>query len=358
MKVLLYTEFEKALGKSGLGKAIRHQMRALEENGIPYTTDPKEEHDLIHINYYGPKSYFLARKERRKGTTVVYHAHSTEEDFRNSFILSNLFAPLFRKWICKCYRLGDAIITPTPYSKSLLEGYGLGNITALSNGIDLGLFGPDAEAGRRFREKYGFGPGEKVVLGIGLYLERKGILDFVKMAESLPQYKFIWFGHTNLAVVPGKIRKAVRTKLPNLRFPGYVEQAEIKAAMNGADLYWFPTLEETEGIPALEACACGTKLLVRDIPVFSGWLKDGENAYMAKDFDGFREKIAGILEGTLPDLTEAAFGVAREREIHKVGREMIDVYKKALGKARGAAVDENGGESGGETGGAAGEKTV
>ena len=32
MKILLYTEFEKALSKSGLGKAIRHQMRALEEN--------------------------------------------------------------------------------------------------------------------------------------------------------------------------------------------------------------------------------------------------------------------------------------------------------------------------------------
>ena len=27
MKVLLYTEFENQIGKSGLGKAIKHQMR-------------------------------------------------------------------------------------------------------------------------------------------------------------------------------------------------------------------------------------------------------------------------------------------------------------------------------------------
>ena len=100
MKVLLYTELEKKIGKSGLGKAIKHQMRALEENGIPYTTNPKDDYDIIHINWYGLKSYHLAKKAHRKGKKVVYHAHSTEEDFRNSFKFSNTIAPLFKKWIC------------------------------------------------------------------------------------------------------------------------------------------------------------------------------------------------------------------------------------------------------------------
>ena len=38
MKVLLYTEGLKVVGKSGLGKAINHQKKALESVGIPYTT--------------------------------------------------------------------------------------------------------------------------------------------------------------------------------------------------------------------------------------------------------------------------------------------------------------------------------
>ena len=33
MKVLLYTENEKMIGKSGLGKAIKHQMKALSYAG-------------------------------------------------------------------------------------------------------------------------------------------------------------------------------------------------------------------------------------------------------------------------------------------------------------------------------------
>ena len=101
MKVLLYTEGLKTVGKSGLGKAVKHQINALERNNVEYTLDPKEikNVDIVHINWYLLKSYFLAKKAKRLGKKVVYHAHSTEEDFKNSFKFSNLVAPLFKWWI-------------------------------------------------------------------------------------------------------------------------------------------------------------------------------------------------------------------------------------------------------------------
>lgn len=330
MKVLLYTEFEKQIGKSGLGKAIKHQMRALEENNIPYTTNVKDDYDIVHINFYGPKSYFMAKKAKKNGKKVIYHAHSTEEDFRNSFKFSNTIAPLFKWWICKCYRLGDHIITPTPYSKRLLEGYGLSNISAISNGIDTEFFKKDKKLGKEFREKYGYKDDDKVIMAIGLYLERKGILDFVQLAKMMPEYKFIWFGYTDLKLVPKKIKDAVNTKLPNLIFAGYVEPIMIKSALSGADLYIFPTLEETEGIPIMEACCCKQKAIVRDIPVFDGWLEDGVNVYKAKDIDDFYNKIKGVLEGELPDLTEEGYKGALTRDVHKVGQELVDVYKSVM----------------------------
>ena len=89
MKVLLYTEGEKMFSKSGLGKAIKHQMRALEHVGVEYTTDLHDDYDIVHINFYGPKSYLMAKRAKKNGKKVVYHAHSTEEDFRNSFKFSN-----------------------------------------------------------------------------------------------------------------------------------------------------------------------------------------------------------------------------------------------------------------------------
>lgn len=330
MKVLLYTEVENMVSKAGIGKAIRHQQKALESVGVEYTLNPHDDYDIVDLNLYGPKSYQLAKKAHKKGKKVVYHAHSTEEDFRNSFIFSNQLAPTFKKWLIKCYSQADYIITPTPYSKRLLEGYGLKQpIRAISNGIDLSFF-KNSESPLGFRKKYGYSKEDIVIVGIGLYLERKGILDFVELARRLPEYNFIWFGHVNRAVIPQKIKKALKTNLPNLKFPGYVEPAMIKAALKEANLYIFPTLEETEGIPAMEACAMKCDAIIRDIPVFSDWLEDGKNIYKAKDIDDFEEKIKKLLNKELPSLTEKGYEVAKSRDIQKIGHELKEVYEEVM----------------------------
>lgn len=333
MKVLLYTEGEKMSSKSGLGKAIKHQMKALNCVNIEYTRDLKDDYDIVHINFYGPKSYFLAKKAKKKGKKVVYHAHSTEEDFRDGFIFCKQIAPLFKKWLIKCYSLGDVIITPTPYSKRLLEGYGIKRkIYAISNGIELDLFKKDKEAGKRFRKEYNYTEKDKVIIGIGLYITRKGIVDFVELAKRMPEYKFIWFGYSPLAAATKDVKEAVNTKLDNLVFAGYVEQRVIKDAMNGCDIYLFPTLEETEGIPIIEACACETNAIIRDIPIFDGWLKDGENVYKAKDVDEFEVKIKKLINRELPSLGKKAYDVAKERDIKRVGEQLKEVYESVLKK--------------------------
>ena len=331
MKVCLYTEGEKIVCKSGLGKALYHQEKALESVGIEYTTNVKDDYDILHINFYGPNSYALARLEKRKGKKIVYHAHSTEEDFKNGFIFSKQIAPAFKKWIIKCYNLGDVIITPTPYSKKLLEGYRIKKkIYAISNGIELDKFRVDKHLRKSFREKYNLKETEKVIIGIGLYIERKGIVDFVELARRLPEYKFIWFGYSPLSAATKNVREAVNTKLDNLLFAGYVDQKYIVEAMNGCDLFLFPTLEETEGIPIIEACACKTKALIRDIPVFDEWLEDGVNVYKAKNLDEFEIKIKKIINNELPDLTEKAYEVARSRDIKEIGKELKEVYENLL----------------------------
>ena len=331
MKVFLYTEGEKLFHKSGLGKAIKHQMIALDRVGVKYTTNPKDEYDIIHLNWYGLKSYFLAKNLKKKGKKVVYHAHSTEEDFRNGFIFSKQLAPLFRKWIIKCYSLGDVIITPTPYSKHLLEGYGIKkDIYAISNGIDLEKFRRKEHLRKEFRNRYHLTEEDKVIIGVGLYIERKGIVEFVELAKRMPEYKFIWFGYSPLFFSPNKVRKAVHTKLDNLLFAGYVEQSLIVEAMNGCDLYLFPTHEETEGIPIMEACACETPALIRDIPVFEEWLEDGKNVYKAKTLEEFEEKIRKILDHQLPSLTKEGLKVAETRDINEVGKQLKEVYEKVM----------------------------
>ncbi len=54
MKVLLYLEGKSVLEKSGIGRALQHQMHALDLAGIPYTTDVLGDYDSLGgfcINY-------------------------------------------------------------------------------------------------------------------------------------------------------------------------------------------------------------------------------------------------------------------------------------------------------------------
>lgn len=331
MKVLLHSDKLEAIEKSGVGRAIKHQMKALELNNVDYTLNPEDDYDIIHINTIFPESYLMGKKAKKKGAKVIFHAHSTEEDFRNSFLLSNQVAPLFKVWLKKCYSSADLILTPTPYSKRLLESYDLGKeIIAISNGIELEFFKKDEKEGELFRKKFGFTKEDKIIMAVGLYIERKGILEFVELAKKMPQYKFIWFGYTNLNTVPTKIKEAVETKLDNLYFPGYVPREVLKGAYSGADLFFFPTHEETEGIVLLEALAVKIPVLIRDIPIYEGWFIDGTNVYKGKTNEEFEEKIIGILEGKLPSLVEEGYKVAKERDIKNIGKELKKAYEKVL----------------------------
>ena len=129
---------------------------------------------------------------------------------------------------------------------------------------------------------------------------------------------------------PNNVRKAVNKKLDNLTFAGYVEKDMIKGALSGCDLYLFPTKEETEGIPIIEAISCKAKSLIRDIGVFEDWLTDGVNVYKAKDIDEFELKIKNILNGKLKDLTKNAYKVAEEREQKNIAIKLKAILEEVI----------------------------
>lgn len=330
LKILLYAQGLKVIGKSGLGKAIQHQQKALKYVKVPYTLNLHDNYDILHINTYFLKSYFLAKKAKKNGKKIVYHAHSTEEDYKDGFIFAKQTSKFFKKWLVKCYALGDVIITPTNYSKKLLKGYkGLEDkkIVAISNGIDTDFFKSNENYKKSFKKRYKYNEDDKIIIGIGLYIRRKGIVDFVELAKRLPEYKFIWFGESPLAAATEDVKSAVRTKLNNLKFAGHVEQKLIREALGGCDLYLFPTLEETEGIPIFEAFAMKCKAIIRDIPIFDELLEDGKIVYKAKDVDQFEKKIKKILNNQLPDLTNKGYEIAKERDIKNVGKKLKEVYE-------------------------------
>ena len=332
MKILLYFEGQDALSKSGIGRALEHQMRALTSQNIAYTTDPwDDDYDILHINTWGMNSAAIIHHARKMHKKVIYHAHSTMEDFCNSFTLSNLLAPFVKIRLIDLYRQADVIITPTPYSKSLLQKYGLKQkIYAISNGIDLERYAYNKEKVHLYRNYFNLNEKQKVIIGVGLLFKRKGMLDFIAIARKLPQYKFIWFGDISKLIIPPEITLAIQEAPENCLFPGYVKGSIIEGAYQACDCFFFPSYEETEGIVVLEALASKQAVLLRDIGCYKPWLKDGQNVYMASTNDEFINKLTGIVEKKLPDLSEQGYLVAKERRIQEIGKQLKNVYEAVL----------------------------
>lgn len=332
MKIKLYFGKEDSIKRSGIGRALVHQKKALELNGINYTTNKEDQnYDILHINTIFPDSLKVISDARKENKKIIYHAHSTEEDFKNSFMFSNTVSGIFKKWLISLYSKADYILTPTPYSKMLLENYGIIKpIKNISNGVDLEQFNPTLKQQEIFSKEYGFTKDDVVIISVGWLFERKGFDTFVEVARLLPEYTFMWFGDVEGSNPTIKIKKIINNLPDNVILPGYVSGDIIKGAYGRCNLFFFPSREETEGIVVLEALASKCNVLLRDIPVFDPWLKDKDNCYKGKDTQDFVEIIKNIVTGKYPSLVEQGYQVAKERELSKIGKELLDVYTEVL----------------------------
>ncbi len=326
MKILIYKGDYDLVKQSGVGQAIEHQEKALKLNNIDYTTDENDDYDIVHINTIMPKSKRFAKKAKKQGKKVIYYGHSTMEDFRNSFRGANFLSSFFKKWIISCYNLGDIIITPSNYSKNILEGYGINKkIYSLSNGIDLDKFKANENSRRRFRDKYKLRDDDKVIISVGHLIKRKGLDDFIEVARKLPNYKFIWFGYTNPKLLTSQIKKAIKNKPDNVIMAGYVSQQELVDCYHGSDLFLFMTREETEGIVLLEAFASKIRVLVRDIKIYEDMFTDGKELIKAKTNDEFASKINEIINNQ-NSTVEEAYRYVKQRSVKRVGEKLKNIY--------------------------------
>ncbi|MGP9537520.1 glycosyltransferase family 4 protein [Brachybacterium sp. AOP43-C2-M15] len=328
--------------QSGIGAAIRHQEEAVRALGHQVVTNPLRRFDVVHLNTPFPDTPLLARWARLRRRPVLMWAHSTEDDFRDSFPGSNRLAPLFRRWIAHLYRRGDAVVTPSEYSRQLVSApkYGIRTpISVLSNGVDTDFFRPNPQTRARWRESLGLAPEAKVVISVGMQLVRKGILDWVEVARRMPEVTFVWYGRTDPRLLTAEVERALAGAPANALFPGYVRADQLREAYCAADAFCFLTKEETEGIVLWEALACETPALVRGIPLYRAAMPDGVLTHQVEgDGPGFAgqvvEKLEALLAGDLEDLTAAGRRAAEGVDIAEVAQDLAEIYRLAGVRSR------------------------
>ena len=126
-------------------------------------------------------------------------------------------------------------------------------VTVVSGGVDLNHFHPNHPAPRRFYARY--------VLFVGSLQPRKnlGVL-LAAWDQIVHRFPDIWLlaaGVENHHYRQVPLSRDVK----NVRFLGYVPEADLPGYYAGAMAFVIPSLDEGFGLPVLEAMACGTPVI-------------------------------------------------------------------------------------------------
>jgi len=333
MRVCLYLEAEEALIRSGFRWAFESHKKALRLAGVEVVTEPAEgDYELLHLHAFGPKSLYYLNRAKREGIKVIVHAHSVgAHDFRDSFTLSNLVAPVYERYLTFVYEQADAVFTPSEFARSELLKLGLTRpIEVISNGVDRERFRFSPEKRSFYREKYGLK--RFTVFCAGNLIPRKGVVDFIRVAERLPQFDFIWYGHRwpRALVFHPKMEKYLAERPFNVIMPGYV--SDTPGAFSAGDVLFFPSHTETQGLVILEAASLGRPLVVRDLPEYRDWLIHDVNCLKGRREGDFVEHLRGLAEDPklYQRLAQGALQLAEEHGLEVVGQKLKALYESVL----------------------------
>ena len=132
-------------------------------------------------------------------------------------------------------------------------------------------------------------------------------------------------------MIPKKIREVVTQTHPLRKiFPGYVKGAVIEGAYAGADCFFFPSQEETEGIVVLEASASKHKCSASTYSGLSSMAGKWRNCYKGSSVDEFVDLLDKILKHEVKDLRENGQLTAQRRSIEDIGIQLKRVYERVL----------------------------
>ncbi|MFX0092978.1 MAG: glycosyltransferase family 4 protein [Candidatus Hodarchaeota archaeon] len=318
----------------GINSAFRHHKEILRRLGFSYVINQfscENEYDLIHAHTYGPLA-LTKRLSTRK--PIVISAHNIPEEMQDAFIFPTFIIELAIKYLVWFYDSADHVVTPSQFTKNVLRQYGVKKpITVISNGVDIDKFKPDHKKRQNFREKWDIDDNTTVVYNAADIIPRKGPFDFLRVAKNLEHQRFFWVGRQNfgrLVSEGGSIKDFAYHAGEHITFPGFVQ--DIVAVHNGGDIFFFPSFVENQGISLLEAMACEKAPVVRDIPVFHGWLKDGYNCLKSINTKGFKENILLLAtdETLRKKIGKNARKTAEENSFDIVGKNYLAVYKKLV----------------------------
>lgn len=262
----------------GVGSAYLEQVGLLKEGAsdvFDIVINDKNDADIVHVHSINPNFYF--KMKNTKGVSVCY-VHFLPHTLDGSIKLPKPIFNIFKKYVIKFYNNADHLVVVNPIFIKDLEKYNIKRekITYIPNYVSKDNFYKKSKKEKdTIRSELGISKNSFVVLGVGQIQTRKGVLDFVSVAKSLPDITFVWCGGFSFGKITDgydELKQIYENPPSNLKFLGIVPRDKMNDMFNMADLLFMPSYNELFPMAILEAVNIGIPLLLRDLDLYENIL--------------------------------------------------------------------------------------
>jgi glycosyltransferase involved in cell wall biosynthesis len=157
------------------------------------------------------------------------------------------------------------------------------NVTVISNAVDTLRFNAEARIAKRdeSRQTLSYGKNDFILLLIGNDWKKKGLDTLLKAIALLcdPTLHILVVGGDD----PGFYRPLVDQLTLQDRVRFETPSIDVLSFYAAADLYVGPSLEDSFGLPILEAMACGLPVIASPYAGVSEMIRDGETGFILRN---------------------------------------------------------------------------
>jgi 1,2-diacylglycerol-3-alpha-glucose alpha-1,2-galactosyltransferase len=250
----------------GIHTAFLNNVESLRRKNVHLVINSPSKADITHIHSILPFALYKLFTSHK----VVVSCHVIPETTVGTFKLGKYGLNMLKWYLKIFYNKADVLIIQNINVKKILEKLGVHKkIVVIPNPVNSNIFKHDKNMRFMQRKKMGFSKEDFVILSVGNCVARKGFQEFIILAKELPQYKFVWVGGKVVFGSDSKVKKTLFDSIPeNMLITGFINYSEMPLYYNMADVFLFPSHNETQGMVIIEAAACGLPLVLRDLPEY------------------------------------------------------------------------------------------
>ncbi len=271
MKVHVVSETQFVTKGQGVHTAfIEHVELLKEKNDVKVVVNSEGLGDVMHSHTYGP--YFFWKGLHYKGRRV-FTVHVIPDSIKGSLPMWKYWYPIVKWYFKQVYSYADVCIAISPTVEQAIRDLGSETeIVNIANPIPIDRWKRTDEKRKKGRAMFNLSENDFVVLGVGQLEGRKGIDDFIDIAEAIPGAKFIWAGGRPFGAFTEGIKRLnerIARASPHISFVGLIDLENMPYLYAAGDALLFPSFQENCPLAPLEAAACGMPVVFRDLKEYT-----------------------------------------------------------------------------------------